>query len=64
MDLQSVGFPTQSALENARKLSRVEKAMEECPSGIEECAEQQHSESIVEQIDTGSFGEQHMKFLE
>ena len=49
---------------NARRLSKVEKAMEKCPSGIEECAEQQHSESIVEQIDTGSFGEQHRKFLE
>ena len=26
----------------------------ECPSGIEECAEQQHSELIMEQMDTGS----------
>ena len=29
----------------------------ECPSGIEECAEQQHNESNVEQIDTGSSSE-------
>ena len=31
----------------------------ECPSSIEECVEQQHSESIVEQTDTGSPDEQH-----
>ena len=36
----------------------------ECPLGIEECAEQQHSESIVEQTDTGSLGEQHRKYLD
>ena len=36
----------------------------ECPSIIKECVEQQHSESIVEQIDTGSFGEQHKKCLD
>ena len=29
----------------------------ECPLGIEECAEQQYSESIVEQTDTSSPGE-------
>ena len=34
-----------------------------CPLGIEECIEQQHSESIVEQIDTDSLGEQHRKCL-
>ena len=31
----------------------------ECPSGIEECAEQQYSQSIMEQIDTGSPRERH-----
>ena len=35
-----------------------------CPLGIEECVEQQHSESIVEQIDTGSPDEQHRKCLD
>ena len=35
----------------------------ECPLGIEECAEQQHSELIVEQTDTGLPGEQHKKCL-
>ena len=54
----------QSASENARRLSKVEKAMEECPLGIEECVEQWHNESIVGQIDTGSLGEQYRKFLE
>ena len=29
----------------------------ECPLGIKECAEQQHSKSIIEQIDTSSPGE-------
>ena len=36
----------------------------ECPSSIEECAEEQHSESIVEQTDTGSLDKQHRKFLD
>ena len=36
----------------------------ECPLSIEECAEQQHNESIVEQTDTGSPGEQHRKCLD
>ena len=36
----------------------------ECPSSIEECAEQQHSESIMEQIDTGSPNEQYRKCLD
>ena len=36
----------------------------ECPSSIEKCAEQQHSESIVEQTDTSSPSEQHRKFLD
>ena len=36
----------------------------ECPLGIEECAEQQHSKSIVEQTDIGSPGEQHRKSLD
>ena len=36
----------------------------ECPLSIEECTEQQHSESIVEQTDTGSLGEQHRKCLD
>ena len=36
----------------------------ECPLSIEECAEQQHSESIVEQTDTGSPGEQYRKCLD
>ena len=36
----------------------------ECPLGIEKYAEQQHSESIVEQIDIGSPGEQHRKCLD
>ena len=36
----------------------------ECPLGIEEYAEQQHSESIVEQTDIGSPGEQHRKCLD
>ena len=35
----------------------------ECPLGTEECVEQQHSKSIVEQTDTGSLGEQHRKCL-
>ena len=36
----------------------------ECPSGIEECAEQQHSEQIVEQTDTGSLDEHHRRCLD
>ena len=36
----------------------------ECPLGIKECAEQQHSELIMEQTDTGSPGEQHRKCLD
>ena len=36
----------------------------ECLLGIEECAEQQHSESIVEQTDTGSPSEQYRKCLD
>ena len=36
----------------------------ECPLSIEECTEQQHSESIVEQTDTGSPGEHHKKCLD
>ena len=36
----------------------------ECPSGIEVCAEQQHSELIAEQTDTGLPNEQHRKFLD
>ena len=35
-----------------------------CPLSIEVCAEQQHNESIVEQTDTGSPGEQHRKCLD
>ena len=36
----------------------------ECPSGIEECAEQQYSEQIVEQTDTGSPDEQHRRYMD
>ena len=36
----------------------------EFPSGIEECVGQQHSESIVEQTDIGSPGEQRRKCLD
>ena len=36
----------------------------ECPLSNEECAEQQHSESIMEQTDIGSLGEQHRKCLD
>ena len=36
----------------------------QCSVGIEECAEKQHSESIVEQTDTGSPGEQHRRCLD
>ena len=36
----------------------------ECPLGIEEYVEQQHSESIVEQADTASPGELHRKCLD
>ena len=36
----------------------------ECPLNIEECAEQQHSESIMEQTDTSSPSEQHRKCLD
>ena len=36
----------------------------ECLSGIEECAGQQHNESIVEQTDTNSSSEQHRKCLD
>ena len=36
----------------------------ECPSGIKECAEQQHNEQIVEQKDTGSLDEQHRECLD
>ena len=51
--------------ENKKRLSRVEKTMEEsAPLCIEECAEQQHSESIVEQTDTSSLGEQRRKCLD
>ena len=35
-----------------------------CPLSIEECAEQQHGESIVEQTDTGSPGKQYRKCLD
>ena len=45
------------------KLSR-KSLGRECPSSIEECAEQQHSELIVEQTDTGSPDEQHRKCLD
>ena len=40
-----------------QRMDRVQEETElsrECPSGIEECAEQQHSELIVEQTDIGS----------
>ena len=36
----------------------------ECSSGIEVCAEQQHSELIVERTDIGSPDEQHKKCLD
>ena len=36
----------------------------ECPSSIKECAEQQHSEQIVEQTDTSSLDEQHRGCLD
>ena len=36
----------------------------ECTLGIKECAEQQHSESIVEQTDTDSPDEQYRKCLD
>ena len=36
----------------------------ECPSSIEECAKQQHSESIVEQTYIDSPSEQHRKCLD
>ena len=36
----------------------------EYPSSIKECVEEQHSESIVEQTDTGSPDEQHRKCLD
>ena len=36
----------------------------QCPLGIEECAEQQHNESIMEQTDTNSPSEQHRKCLD
>ena len=36
----------------------------ECPSGIEECAEQQYSEQIMEQTNTGSPDEQHRTCLD
>ena len=36
----------------------------EYPLSIEECAKQQHSESIVEWIDTSSPSEQHKKCLD
>ena len=36
----------------------------ECPLSIEECTKQQHSESIMEQTDIGSPGEQHKKCLD
>ena len=36
----------------------------ECPLSIEECVEQQHSESVVEQTDISSPGEQHKKCLD
>ena len=49
----------QEETEQSRKDHR-----KEYPLGIEECAEQQHSESIMEQIDTGSLGEQHKKCLD
>ena len=35
----------------------------EYPLGFKKCAEQQHSELIIEQTDTGSPGEQHKKCL-
>ena len=35
-----------------------------CHLGIKECAGQQHSESIVEQTDTGSPSKQQKKFLD
>ena len=36
----------------------------ECPSGIEECAEQQHNKLIVEQTNTSSPDEQHRRCLD
>ena len=44
--------------------SRKGHGIRECSSGIEECVEQQYSESIVEQTNTGSPGEQHKKCLD
>ena len=51
--------------EEQKKTEQNRKGHErECPSSIEECVGQQHSESIVEQIDTSSPGEQHRKCLD
>ena len=36
----------------------------ECPLDIEECVEQQHNESVVEQTNIGSPGKQHRKCLD
>ena len=65
--ISGISYPIsiRKGTENKRRLSRVEKDHgRKCPLGIEECAEQQYNESIVEQTDTGSPGEQHKKFLD
>ena len=49
----------QNETEQSRKDRR-----RECSLGIEECAERQHSKSIMEQADTGSLGEQYKKCLD
>ena len=47
------------------EIEKSRKAHErECSLGIKECAEQQQSELIVEQIDTSLLGEQHRKCLD
>ena len=51
-----------------RKQEEIEQSRKEhgreCPLGIKECAEQYHSKSIMEQIDTGSPSEQYRKCLD
>ena len=68
MDLRSVGSPAQSVSEMHGEQEETEQSRKgherECPLSIEECAEQQHSELIVEQTDTSSLGEQHRKCLD
>ena len=63
--INGISYPIsiRKCTKNKRRLSSRKDHERECPLGFEECAEQQHSESIVEQTDTGSLGRQILAHL-